>query len=39
MDGMAPESEQELLVRGLESGWTNEEVIRELRILREDSKP
>ena len=38
VDGMAPESEQELLIRGLESGWTNEQVLRELRILREDSK-
>lgn len=39
VDGMAPESEQELLIRGLESGWTNEEVMKELRILRADSRP
>lgn len=39
VDGMAPESEQELLIRGLESRWTNKEVMKELRTLRENSRP
>jgi ectoine hydroxylase-related dioxygenase (phytanoyl-CoA dioxygenase family) len=36
--GMAPESEQEVLVRGLQEGWGREKVMGELRGMREDSK-
>ncbi|KAF2246277.1 hypothetical protein BU26DRAFT_521718 [Trematosphaeria pertusa] len=36
--GMAPESEQDLLIRGLEKGWTKEEVLVEIRKMRSDSR-
>ncbi|KAF9691401.1 hypothetical protein EKO04_010559 [Ascochyta lentis] len=36
--GMAPESEQDLLVRGLKEGWDQERVLGELRKMAEDSK-
>lgn len=36
--GMAPESEQELLIRGLEEGWGIERVVDELKRMREDGK-
>ncbi|OJD40720.1 phytanoyl-dioxygenase family protein [Diplodia corticola] len=36
--GMAPESEQELLLRGLDEGWSTEEVVANLKQMREDSK-
>lgn len=36
--GMAPESEQQLLLRGLEEGWSTEEAVANLRQMREDSK-
>lgn len=35
--GMAPESEQELMVRGLREGWTRERIVQELRQMRLDS--
>lgn len=35
--GMAPESEQQLLVRGLEEGWTREQVVEEMRTMRRDA--
>lgn len=35
--GMAPESEQELIVRGLRGGWTRERIVRELKQMRLDS--
>ncbi|KAL3470166.1 hypothetical protein BJX99DRAFT_267649 [Aspergillus californicus] len=37
-DGMAPESEQEVLLRGLREGWARERVLEELRGLVRDSK-
>ncbi|EKG13273.1 Phytanoyl-CoA dioxygenase [Macrophomina phaseolina MS6] len=36
--GMAPESEQELLLRGLEQGWSTEEAVANLKQLKEDSR-
>ncbi|KAL1652291.1 hypothetical protein SLS58_000418 [Diplodia intermedia] len=36
--GMAPESEQDLLLRGLEEGWSTEAVVANIRQMREDSK-
>lgn len=36
--GMAPESEQDIVVRGLESGWTGERVVGELVRMQSDSK-
>lgn len=36
--GMAPESEQGLLLRGLEERWDTERVVAELKKMREDSK-
>ncbi|KAL4913275.1 hypothetical protein BDW62DRAFT_220813 [Aspergillus aurantiobrunneus] len=36
-NGMAPESEQEVLVRGLREGWSREGVVDELRRLVRDS--
>lgn len=36
--GMAPESEQGLLIRGLEQAWTQERVLQELRKMRDDSR-
>ena len=36
--GMAPESEQEILVKGLERGWTEEEVVGELERMQRDSR-
>ncbi|KAK3676530.1 hypothetical protein LTR78_003806 [Recurvomyces mirabilis] len=35
--GMAPESEQDLLSRGLDEGWSRDEVVRALRDMRRDS--
>ncbi|KAL1967060.1 hypothetical protein VTN77DRAFT_3584 [Rasamsonia byssochlamydoides] len=35
--GMAPESEQELIMRGLKEGWMRERVVGELRQMRVDS--
>jgi ectoine hydroxylase-related dioxygenase (phytanoyl-CoA dioxygenase family) len=37
-NGMAPESEQELLVRGLKEGWDTKRVVEELRKLVSDSR-
>ena len=36
--GMAPESEQDIVIRGLEGGWTGEDVVKELLKMKEDSK-
>lgn len=36
--GMAPESEQDLLLRGLEEGWSTEQAVANLKQMREDSK-
>ena len=36
--GMAPESEQEVLVRGLREVWGREKVLGVLRQLREDER-
>ncbi|TKX25997.1 hypothetical protein C1H76_1844 [Elsinoe australis] len=36
--GMAPESEQGLLLKGLEERWGTERVVAELKKMREDSK-
>ncbi|KAJ5787125.1 hypothetical protein N7457_002115 [Penicillium paradoxum] len=36
--GMAPESEQEILVRGLEGGWDTERVVAALEAMRIDSR-
>ncbi|KAF2021204.1 phytanoyl-CoA dioxygenase-like protein [Aaosphaeria arxii CBS 175.79] len=36
--GMAPESEQELLVRGLKKGFDKIQLLKELRKLKEDEK-
>jgi ectoine hydroxylase-related dioxygenase (phytanoyl-CoA dioxygenase family) len=38
LGGMAPESEQDLLFRGIWEGWMTYEVCGELRKLREDGK-
>ena len=35
--GMAPESEQDLMVRGLKGGWGVDEVVRGVREIREKS--
>ncbi|EAU34846.1 conserved hypothetical protein [Aspergillus terreus NIH2624] len=35
--GMAPESEQEVVLRGLRGGWTGERVVGEMRKMRADS--
>ncbi|KAF2798847.1 phytanoyl-CoA dioxygenase-like protein [Melanomma pulvis-pyrius CBS 109.77] len=37
--GMAPESEQDLLMKGLEKGMSSTEILEEVRKMREDSKP
>lgn len=36
--GMAPESEQDVLIRGLEEGWGAERVVGELKKMREEEK-
>ncbi|EOD49799.1 putative phytanoyl- dioxygenase family protein [Neofusicoccum parvum UCRNP2] len=36
--GMAPESEQQILLRGLEEGWSTEEAVANMKQMREDSK-
>ncbi|KAH7071271.1 phytanoyl-CoA dioxygenase-like protein [Paraphoma chrysanthemicola] len=36
--GMAPTSEQDVLLRGLEKDWTKDTVLEEIRKLNEDSK-
>lgn len=36
-NGMAPESEQEIIVRGLREGWGTERAVEELRKMRADS--
>ena len=36
--GMAPDSEQDLLVEGLERGWDKSRVLAELKQMRDDSK-
>ncbi|KAF1847699.1 phytanoyl-CoA dioxygenase-like protein [Cucurbitaria berberidis CBS 394.84] len=36
--GMAPESEQELLIKGLENGWAKEQLLGELKKMKEDSR-
>jgi len=36
--GMAPESEQDLLVRGLEGGWSRAQVVASLEQMRQDSR-
>ncbi|KAK7544284.1 uncharacterized protein J3D65DRAFT_609089 [Phyllosticta citribraziliensis] len=36
--GMAPESEQDLLMRGLEEGWSTAKVVSELKQMKEDSR-
>lgn len=36
--GLAPESEQEILLRGLQEGWTREEILRALYQIGEDSQ-
>ncbi|KAF1969640.1 PhyH-domain-containing protein [Bimuria novae-zelandiae CBS 107.79] len=36
--GMAPESEQDLLLRALEKGWSREDLLAEMRKMRDDSK-
>ena len=35
--GMAPESEQDILVRGLKEGWNRQRVVEELEMMRRDS--
>jgi ectoine hydroxylase-related dioxygenase (phytanoyl-CoA dioxygenase family) len=35
--GLAPESEQDVVIRGLRAGWTRERVVSELRQMRLDS--
>ncbi|KAF9886701.1 hypothetical protein FE257_011215 [Aspergillus nanangensis] len=35
--GMAPESEQEIILRGLREGWTRERAVAELRQMKLDS--
>lgn len=37
--GMAPESEQDLLMRGLQRDWNVNEVLDQLKFMREDSLP
>lgn len=36
--GMAPESEQGLLLRALENGWSREQVLEEMQKMRGDSR-
>ncbi|KAF2851969.1 phytanoyl-CoA dioxygenase-like protein [Plenodomus tracheiphilus IPT5] len=36
--GMAPSSEQDFLLRGLEGGWTRTQVLAELQKMRDDSR-
>lgn len=36
--GMAPESEQQIVVRGLEEGWERQRVVQELEKMRRDSQ-
>lgn len=36
--GMAPESEQQIVQRGLEEGWQRERVVQELQQMRADSQ-
>ncbi|KAH7396129.1 phytanoyl-CoA dioxygenase-like protein [Pyrenochaeta sp. MPI-SDFR-AT-0127] len=36
--GMAPESEQGLLIRGLEKGWTKEIMLAELQKMKDESR-
>lgn len=36
--GMAPESEQDVLIRGLEEGWAVKRIVRELGNMRADAK-
>lgn len=36
--GMAPESEQDIVLRGLEGGWSEEQVVKELLKMQDDSK-
>lgn len=38
-NGMAPEGEQDIVLRGLEEGWSREEVVRALEQMRDDSQP
>ncbi|KAJ5105527.1 hypothetical protein NUU61_002874 [Penicillium alfredii] len=37
--GMAPESEQDIVVRGLETGWSRAEVVAALQQMHQDSRP
>jgi hypothetical protein len=37
--GMAPDSEQELLLRGLQEGCDTEKAVAELKKMRDDSQP
>lgn len=37
-NGMAPESEQDIVVRGLEGGWSRAEVVATLEQMRRDSQ-
>ncbi|KAL5343840.1 hypothetical protein BJX70DRAFT_1309 [Aspergillus crustosus] len=37
-NGMAPESEQEVLLRGLAEGWSVDRVVQELRQVQRDSR-
>ncbi|KAE8374565.1 hypothetical protein BDV26DRAFT_36625 [Aspergillus bertholletiae] len=36
-NGMAPESEQEIIIRGLKEGWGTERAVEELRKMKADS--
>jgi uncharacterized protein YjcR len=36
--GMAPESEQDVVLRGLREGWEREQMMGEVARLREESK-
>lgn len=36
-NGMAPESEQEIIIRGLKEGWGPERAVEELRRMKADS--
>ncbi|KAJ4377308.1 hypothetical protein N0V83_000132 [Neocucurbitaria cava] len=36
--GMAPESEQDLLIKGLENGWAKEKLLAELQKMKDDSR-
>ena len=38
-NGTTPESEQDILVRGLEEGWKTQRVVEELEKMRRDSLP